>query len=100
MRTLPEITKDSPFGRCLTALAKQSQTILEIGTGSGLGSTTCLVNGLKPETILVTMDIDRNQIEVARKNLSGNVLIKYGTFHQTIRPYWHPVNSIQHREIY
>jgi len=41
-----QILPNSEFGDCLTEFAKECETILEIGTWRGLGSTLCLSKGL------------------------------------------------------
>lgn len=41
-----QILPDSEFGDLLTELSKKSETILEIGTWHGQGSTLCLARGL------------------------------------------------------
>lgn len=41
-----QILPDSEFGELLTALAKQCENIVEIGTWHGKGSTLCLSRGL------------------------------------------------------
>lgn len=45
-----QILPGSEFGDCLTELAKECETILEIGTWRGLGSTLCLSKGLVSPT--------------------------------------------------
>lgn len=50
MSVLGQILPDSEFGDLLTSLATQCETILEIGTWHGKGSTLCLSRGLKRKT--------------------------------------------------
>jgi predicted O-methyltransferase YrrM len=45
-----QILPGTRFGDMLTELAKQSETIVEIGSWHGLGSTKCLANGLVRST--------------------------------------------------
>lgn len=44
------ILPGSPFGDLLTKYARESETIVEIGTSSGEGSTVCLALGLERPT--------------------------------------------------
>lgn len=43
---LGQILPDSAFGKALTNITKRSETIVEIGTWRGGGSTRCIANGL------------------------------------------------------
>lgn len=101
---LPQILPDSPLGQRLTALASEANTIVEVGTGCGLGSTLCLWNGLrKPsDSMLFSIEADKATFEKAKNNLSNDwqMALLYGRLHSTIRPYFHPVDSIQDRETY
>lgn len=45
-----QITPDSVFGQLLTKYASESETIVELGTWLGMGSTLCLANGLIRDT--------------------------------------------------
>jgi hypothetical protein len=102
-RLTGEITLDSPFGKALTACARLAKTMVEVGTGSGLGSTQCLLAGVRDEGQKVyTYEGDEAQYVVAVNNLKQfhSVTPFLGIFHRTIRPYYHPVNSIQHREMW
>jgi len=52
-----QILPGSEFGDCLTEIAKECETILEIGTWRGLGSTLCLSKGLiRPTQRMWTVD--------------------------------------------
>lgn len=52
-----QILPGSEFGDCLTKLAMECETILEIGTWRGLGSTLCLAKGLvRPTQRMWTVD--------------------------------------------
>lgn len=48
--TQGQITADSVFGTLLTKYAIESETILEVGTWLGQGSTLCLAKGLVRDT--------------------------------------------------
>lgn len=45
-----QITPDSRFGELLTKYASESETIVELGTHTGEGSTVCLAKGLARDT--------------------------------------------------
>jgi hypothetical protein len=101
-RLTAEIELDSPFGRALTEQALKSCLIVEVGTGSGLGSTQCLLAGMGGfHQSLLTFEGDEVQHGVARNNIHSertHVNVIHGILHQTIRPYFHPINSAQDRE--
>lgn len=64
---LGQILPDSAFGRKLTELARQSETIVEVGTWHGEGSTRCLANGLvRPTQRFWTIEQDKACWEEAR----------------------------------
>lgn len=97
--TQPQILPDSQFGRILTELASRSKRIVEIGGGTGLGSTLCLANGAtSSDQEMVTVEADPNNYTVLRNNVSPNVLTLRGVISRAIKPYWHPQNLVQHRE--
>lgn len=48
--TQGQITPDSRFGELLTKYAMEADTIVELGTWLGMGSTLCLANGLVRDT--------------------------------------------------
>lgn len=57
--TLGQITPETEFGKALTQMAESANTIVEIGTWHGLGSTKCLQNGmLRPEQRMWTIEQD------------------------------------------
>lgn len=72
-----QILIDSKMGSWIKYLASldEVQTILEIGTWYGLGSTYCIVQGLRmrkrknPIKIGYSMEIDKERYEEAKKNL-------------------------------
>lgn len=45
-----QINLDSNFGKLIYMLARQQNTIVEIGTWNGLGSTKCIIEALKTRT--------------------------------------------------
>ena len=45
-----QILPGSPFGDLLTSIARRCETIVEIGTWRGQGSTLCIFNGLERPT--------------------------------------------------
>lgn len=106
MLTQGQITPDSPFGQALTKYARQSERILEVGFGSGLGSTRCLMDGMtRPKQLLVTTEGDEKQFAIGSVNIQkaiptcmGHVTYLHGVFHRLIRPYWHPIGTPQHKE--
>lgn len=66
-----EIFPDYILGKVLTHLAEQAQTIVEVGTYHGTGSTKCLATGLiKPTQKLWTIDKNPLCVEEAKKNLT------------------------------
>lgn len=92
------------MGKVLTELASTSKIIVEIGTGSGLGSTQCLINGMQrgeSRSLLITIEGVKEQFDLARRNITDPyVLVHYGILHRWIVPYHHPIDMIQHRECY
>lgn len=67
MNILGQILPGSVFGDLLTALAKQSERIVEIGTWHGLGSTLCLSRGLvRPAQLMWTVEQDKAMWEEAQ----------------------------------
>lgn len=106
MITTGQILPDHPLGQFLTEQARTATTIVEIGTGSGLGSTRCLAEGMKPhgESVLFTYEADRQQLEVAGPNIRSlleggkRIFLEYGVLHRGILPYFHPIESPQARE--
>lgn len=110
MLTTGQITLDSPFGKALAEYASKADSILEIGTGCGLGSTACLMSGMtRPGQRLVTIEGDYEQFLKGHDNITAaiaeagrpmDVLAVWGILHRTIRPYWHPINTQQHKEEY
>lgn len=86
-----QILPDSPFGKVLTELASQSQTILEVGTWKGGGSTTCIASGMKNGAFFVTVEANEfmaSEYAAPVKNLPslGMISPQWGTFHRCIQP--------------
>lgn len=108
MLTTGQIEPSSPFGQALTKYAKQSESILEVGFGSGLGSTRCLMDGMvRASQSLTATEGHRTQFEIGSVNIQkaiptcmGHVHCLYGVFHRMVRPYWHPIGTPQHKEEY
>jgi hypothetical protein len=106
MITTGQITIDSPLGKFLNEQAKSAHTILEVGTGSGLGSTQCLAEGMEKNAVLYTIEGDRDQFIVAEGNLNPlvekgrRIVLYYGILHRMILPYSHPHDSPVIREMY
>jgi hypothetical protein len=106
MITTGQITIDSPLGKFLNEQAKSAHTILEVGTGSGLGSTQCLAEGMEKNAVLYTIEGDRDQFIVAEENLNPlvekgrRIVLYYGILHRMILPYSHPHDSPVIREMY
>lgn len=53
-----QILPGSAFGDLLTKLASESETIVELGTFGGEGSTLCLKNGLRNTATMFSVEID------------------------------------------
>jgi len=71
-----QILPGSAFGDALTRLAQAAETIVEIGTWHGLGSTLCLARGLvRPTQRFWTIEADPNVFEGARKCYKDNRII-------------------------
>lgn len=63
-----QILPDTNFGRVLTRLAMNSNTIVEIGCWRGGGSTKCLANGLvRPEQRMWSIDQSPQMVAEARE---------------------------------
>lgn len=97
-RTIGEIEINSPLGQALIEHSKIANTIVEVGTGSGLGSTQCLLKNKAP---VWSIEACPFQAEVAYENLKGvidGIHLLTGAIHNTIRPYFHPQDRVQDRE--
>lgn len=65
--TLGQILPNSEFGKMLTFLTRKSQTIVEIGTWHGEGSTRCIAQGLvRPDQRFFTVESSRQMWERAK----------------------------------
>lgn len=86
-----EITLGSSFGQALSNVAALSHTIIEIGSGSGLGSTACLAHGLSLHACLYAVEAaperatacsdnyaDDQRIHVLQGVVSSNALMTRG----------------------
>jgi hypothetical protein len=106
MITTGQITIDSPLGKFLNEQAKSAHTILEVGTGSGLGSTQCLAEGMEKSAVLYTVEGNKEQFLVAESNINPlvekghRIVLYYGILHRMILPYSHPHDSPVIREMY
>ncbi len=68
-----QVDPDSPFGRALTVEAIQAETIVEIGTWFGLGSTKALADGLvRPSQHLYTVEVDPGRSAEAQARYHDN----------------------------
>jgi hypothetical protein len=70
---LGQINRNSVLGETLYELVKQSDinTIVEIGTWNGAGSTRCIVDGIKDsgkKKTFLTLESNRQQYELALQN--------------------------------
>lgn len=91
---LGQILPDSLFGQLLTRLAEKSETIVEIGTWRGMGSTKCLANGLVRESQrFITIDSGLDKIQEASKRYSDSrITFLHGTccYSSAMLPPTHP----------
>lgn len=76
-----QILPDSTFGRVLTRLAMNSNTIVELGCWRGGGSTKCLAAGLvRPEQRMWSIDTSPQMIAEAReRNPDDRITFLFGT---------------------
>lgn len=95
------------MGQFLTEEASKAEVIVEIGTGSALGSTACFAKGMRKhgKAVLYTVEGDQMQAEVAARNIqllmvANNVQIELlnGILHRNVTAYSHPIDMIQHKE--
>jgi hypothetical protein len=99
--TTGQIELDSPLGRVLAFLAGSAKTIVEIGTGSGLGSTQCLLAGASNDAEIYCIEGSQDQYRIAYQNLHDRrINLIRAILHRTIRPYFHPINLLQHKEMW
>lgn len=74
------VTPDTTFGKMLTKLAEESEVILETGGFYGLGTTRCLVNGLKRDSQrLYSLDYDTGPQGHARKLYAADPRVSFIT---------------------
>ena len=77
-----QITLNHKFGKALHEIAKKCNTIVEIGTFYGTGSTKCIHLAMtRPEQRLTTVDFNETTIQHARNlyRRDKRVSIVYGT---------------------
>lgn len=69
---------DLETGALLRALAasKPGGRLLELGTGTGLG-TAWLLDGMSAEARLTTVDVDPEPVAVARRHLAGDPRVEF-----------------------
>lgn len=73
-----QITLQTELGQALYSLCRNRQdvnTVVEIGTYDGLGSTDCIIRGLansgKPDVVFFSLEADRNRFRESVGNWSG-----------------------------
>src|SRR5882672_8727842 len=70
--SLGQICEGTPFGDLLTGLARKAETIVELGTWHGQGSTRCLAMGIElPDQRLVSVEIDMGLFDEALRAWAG-----------------------------
>ena len=74
------LASDARTGALLRTLAasKPAGTLLELGTGTGIG-TAWLLDGMGPDARLVSVDNDPSVIAVARRYLAGDPRVAFHT---------------------
>lgn len=104
MITVGQILPDHPLGKFLMDEAQKASTLVEVGTGSGLGSTQCLAMGMRENALLISYEADAEQCALAIDNTDHfvrdgkSVFIRRGVLHRGILPYSHPEDRPQTRE--
>lgn len=78
-----QINLDSVAGKCIEKIASQKDinTIVEIGTWNGLGSTVCVLSGIngRDDVNFISLESDKSMYDSAKsKNLDKNVRIIFG----------------------
>ena len=71
-----QINRNSKLGETLYELSKQSDvnTIVEIGTWNGAGSTRCIIDGIKDSEVkktFITLESNKEQYELSLQNLES-----------------------------
>lgn len=72
MRNKGQIKRGSNLGEAIYKLAKTSKYIVEIGTWRGMGSTKCIIDGIKESknfTEGFSIECNINRLNEARRNL-------------------------------
>lgn len=72
------MTSEAKTGSLLRSLAasKPKGNFLELGTGTGVG-TAWLLAGMDPDSRLVTVDIDPNVVQIARRHLGHDPRVTF-----------------------
>jgi predicted O-methyltransferase YrrM len=72
------MASDPEAGELLRTLAatKSSGRLLELGTGTGIG-TSWILDGLSPNAILTTVDTDERMQSIARKHLGRDPRVRF-----------------------
>lgn len=71
--TVGQISPSTTAGKLLIDLVSSTplQTIVDIGTWNGLGSTRCFLLGLQESTRLISLETNREKNELAKHNLAS-----------------------------
>lgn len=71
--TVGQISPNTTVGKLLIDLVSSTplQTIVDIGTWNGLGSTRCFLMGLQESTRLISLETNREKNELAKRNLAS-----------------------------
>lgn len=71
--TVGQISPSTTVGKLLMDLVSSTplQTIVDIGTWNGLGSTRCFLLGLQESTRLISLETNREKNELAKYNLAS-----------------------------
>ena len=71
--TVGQISPNTTVGKLLIDLVSSTplQTIVDIGTWNGLGSTRCFLLGLQESTRLISLETNREKNELAQRNLAS-----------------------------
>lgn len=87
-----QITPDSVFGQLLTKYAQDAETIVELGTFTGEGSTLCLHQILRLNAVIYTVEIDPEMFQRAKDGWGdvGNIVFLCGRVSETFDDYEHP----------
>ena len=89
-----QITMDSPFGKLVYAICRNSRVrnVVEVGTWNGQGTTVCIMNALVgKESVVYSIESDRNRYNEAVSFWShyethGKLHLMYGVLHRNPIP--------------